>query len=88
MIKKIDLTITDTVRDGAVAYWGYTDTITEDEEEVPNPQTKDEFMYEKIQEYIANSYEAEASKAGEVARVEAVETAKTDTANLTVAVSK
>ena len=88
MIKKIDLTITDTVRDGAVAYWGYTDTITEDEKEVPNPQTKDEFMYEKIQEYIANSHEAYKANDADSARVTAIEEAKTDTANLTVAVSK
>lgn len=64
-------------------YLGYNPEIENSKgETVPNPETRKHYLYGKIKEYLKNSYKAQASKDGEVARLAALEQAEIDLKNL------
>lgn len=50
----------------------------------PNPETRKVFLYGKVSEYLKTCYISEKSKDGEVARLAAIEEAKTELESLEI----
>jgi hypothetical protein len=61
------------VVDALSAYWGYSATLTDGS---PNPQTKGQFIQQKLAQYVKQSYiAARAQTDAEAARIAAINTA-------------
>lgn len=66
------------ILDSVTNYLNYQENVTDPEnpgEQIPNPQTRKSYLDARVLNYLKECYRAEKSKAGEVARLAAVEEA-------------
>ena len=79
-VQQVNINITSSQITAITDYLNYQETINEE----PNPETRKEFLYGKVKDYLKSCYRSEMAKDGEVARVAALEQAETDLENLDV----